>query len=380
MSIIIFLLILGILVLVHELGHFIAAKKNGVLVEEFGIGFPPRLFAKKIGETLYSLNLIPLGGFVKVYGEEYHEKIQNKERSFINKKPWQKSIIIIAGVLMNLFFAIILSYVLLINNNFRSEIFPLFKEYNFKFGQQEEKTIVAGLIKNSPAQIAGVKLYDVALKYKLFSSDQWYVIDSTEEFIKIIKNSKDQKISIEFENAKNGESKVVEVIPKYNTNIKRAVIGVNLVPAVVITYKNGYEKVLSGFLHSYNLVAYNVSSIKYLINVSVAEKSVEPVSQTLSGPIGIFKIIQDMVDSSGRKFVTNLIHLTTLLSLSLAVMNIIPFPALDGGRLVFILFEWISGKRVNENFEKYFNLAGFILLIGLVLLVSINDITRIFSK
>ncbi|PIT89239.1 MAG: RIP metalloprotease RseP, partial [Candidatus Levybacteria bacterium CG10_big_fil_rev_8_21_14_0_10_36_7] len=101
---IIFFVILLILVLIHEFGHFFGAKKSGVKVEEFGFGFPPRLFGKKIGETLYSFNLIPLGGFVKLFGEEYHEEKKNKtdsQRAFVNKKPWQKTIIICGGVIMN---------------------------------------------------------------------------------------------------------------------------------------------------------------------------------------------------------------------------------------------------------------------------------------
>src|SRR3989344_1857066 len=168
MSIIIFLLILGILILVHEFGHFIAAKKNGVLVEEFGFGFPPRLFGKKIGETLYSLNLIPFGGFVKLFAEEYKEVgagiAAKKKRAFVFKPPAVKALIIVAGVLMNIILAIFLYYVTLSLNNFRSEPLPLIGEYSFRFGKQENRIIVGAVTANSPASRTKIQAGDVALR------------------------------------------------------------------------------------------------------------------------------------------------------------------------------------------------------------------------
>ena len=120
MSIIIFILILSLLILVHEMGHFLVAKKNGVLVEEFGFGYPPRLFGFKIGETFYSLNLIPLGGFVKLYGEEYQEKITSdlKKRSFVSKKPWQKILVIVAGIIGNFLLGwVLISYLFIVRDS-----------------------------------------------------------------------------------------------------------------------------------------------------------------------------------------------------------------------------------------------------------------------
>ncbi|MEK7070858.1 MAG: site-2 protease family protein, partial [Patescibacteria group bacterium] len=156
MHVLIFFIILLVLVLVHELGHFIAAKKNGVLVEEFGIGFPPKLFGFKKGETLYTFNLIPLGGFVKVYGEEYHEEESNihpelKSRAFINKKPWQKTVIIVSGIIGNFIFGWIL--------------------ISFLFTQgvpvPANHVIVEQVQSGSPAEVAHLKPKDIISKVEV---------------------------------------------------------------------------------------------------------------------------------------------------------------------------------------------------------------------
>ena len=168
MSILLFFIILIVLVIIHEFGHFLAAKKNGVYVEEFGIGFPPRLFGKKIGETLYSINLIPLGGFVKLYGEEYHEVEGGKQkiasnRAFINKKPWQKVSIIVAGVVMHF----VLGWVLI--------------SYLFTQGIPTplNKVRIEKVLPSTPAQQAGLKEKDIV--YALTSANHTYPITSTEK-------------------------------------------------------------------------------------------------------------------------------------------------------------------------------------------------------
>ncbi len=376
MSVIIFLLILSILVLVHEFGHFIAAKKNGVLVEEFGLGFPPRLIGKKIGETLYSLNLIPLGGFVKLYGEEYNEKINSvlKTRAFVDKKPSKKALIVIGGVVMNIVLAVAIFYGLLVSNHFQSEPIPILNSYHFTFGQEEGRVVVSGVAPNSPASHSGVHEEDTVLRFRFMGENNWHTITSANQFIGIIKNAQGKEVQIELVNIGNGEHHIVSVVPQYNAEVKRAVIGINLVDAVVISYNNPGEKIFSGFLHSYNLLDYNVKTIGYLITSSLKSHDLAPVSRTVSGPIGIFSVIDTLVRSSGKKLVINLANIVGLLSLSLAIINIFPFPALDGGRLVFVVYEWISSRRVNPKIELYLNYAGFILLILLAILVSINDI------
>lgn len=373
------------MVLIHEFGHFIAAKKSGVLVEEFGFGFPPRVWGKKIGETIYSINLLPIGGFVKVYGEEYHEtdgaidpKLKN--RAFVNIHPWRKTMIILAGVFMNVLLAVFIYYILLGTNSFKSDPFTLFGDYKFPFGKQEQQVVVANLVKAAPAAKAGVEIGDV-VQDVIYKGDMGQSIrmpiSTPAQMISIINENQGKNITIDFVNIKNNEAKTVSVTPQYNKDLKRAVIGVGLAESVILSYNRPLEKLTSGFLHSYNIMSYSMSTMGYFISSSFKEKSLGPVSETVSGPVGIFSVVSDIIQFSGKKVFINLAQLIGLLSLSLASVNVLPFPALDGGRLVFILYEWITRKRPNQTVERYVNMVGFITLIGLAVLVSINDILRL---
>ena len=388
-DIIIFIFILGVLVLIHELGHFIAAKKNGVKVEEFGFGFPPRLWGIKRGETLYSVNLIPIGGFVKVFGEEYQEKDkkqiseQQKKHTFIYKKPWQKVIILLAGVIMNVLLAILIYYGLLLANNFQSDPLPLFNNYSFKFGSKSIQVAAQNIIPDSPAAKVNIQSGDIILRYRLKTMTSWEQINGAKELINIIKARKDEPVTLGLKNIHDGKTKTVTVYPQYDNKLKRAVIGVNLVDLAVISYQKPIEKLTVGFLHSYNILEYNYKTIASLVSISIQEKTVEPVSQAVSGPIGIFAVIHEVVKTSGPKLISNLLNVMAMISLSLGFINILPLPALDGGRLVFVIYEWLTGKRANATIEKYVNIAGIILLLTLALLTTVNDLikfTLYFSK
>lgn len=380
---IIFILILALLVLIHEFGHFIAAKKNGVLVEEFGFGFPPRVWGKKIGETIYSINLLPIGGFVKVYGEEYHETDPSIDpklaaRAFVNKKPWQKAIIILAGVFMNVVLAVFIYYILLGTNNFKSDPFTLFGDYKFRFGTQEEQVVVANIVKKSPADQAGVDIGDVVTRIQP-AGKNWVTVSRAEEMISYITKAQGTNLTIDLVNIKDNKKKTVIVTPKYNAELKRALIGVGLAQSVVLSYQQPLDRLTAGFLHSYNIMSYSMNTMGFFISSSFKERSLGPVSETVSGPVGIFNVVHDIVQFSGSKVFINLAQLMGLLSLSLASINVMPFPALDGGRLVFVLYEWISRKRPNQTVERYVNMIGFITLIGLAIVISINDVVRLFK-
>lgn len=376
-SIIIFVLTLAILVLIHEFGHFIAAKKNGVRVEEFGFGFPPRIFGKKIGETLYSINLIPIGGFVKLYGEEQQElqgkslSDNDKKYSFVHKKHWQKAIIIVAGVMMNIVLGVGIYYGLLATNHFTSEPLPVFQNFQFPFGSQKTQIFIIDVAANSPAQQSGLTQEDVIL------SLNGTPLQSKDDLIKKISSSQDKPVTLLTENVRNGERKTILVIPKYNTDLKRVVIGIGLSDVVTISYEKPVEKVFSGFLHSYNIIAYTFHTFGYFVSSAIATKSITPVSQSVSGPVGIYKVVNDIVTTSGNKFLINLLNLIALLSISLAVMNILPFPALDGGRFVFILYEWISRHKVSVKVEQIVNYAGFVFLFGLIIVITLNDVLKL---
>lgn len=385
LSFIIFILILAVLVLIHEFGHFIVAKKNGILVEEFGFGFPPKIWSIKKGETEYTLNLIPLGGFVRVYGEEYHEEdkkdIANnlKNRAFIYKKPIVKAAVIVAGVIMNLILGVTIYYGLLAGNNFKSDPLPLIGNPTFTFGDKESQVAVVNVVKGSPAEKAGIKSEDIVLRYRVDQKNEWKTISTAQDLINTIKKSDKNGVYLETKNIKNGISKDVHVTPYYDKNVKRSIIGVNLIDLAVLTYQKPVQKVFSGFMHAYNIIEYNFRTIGYLVSSSMKEKTVGPVSQAVSGPVGILVAVHDVVKSSGPKLIVNLLNVIAMLSLSLAFVNILPLPALDGGRLVFIIYEWITGKPANAQIEKYTNMAGIILLLSLAVLVTINDISKVFS-
>lgn len=388
-SVILFIIILGLLVLIHEFGHFVAAKKSGVLVEEFGIGFPPRLWGKRIGETIYSINAIPLGGFVKMYGEEYEEVEKGKkkppaalkQRAFAYKPNWKKALIVLAGVFMNMLLGVTIYYVLLSTNGFQSDPIPLLTPYKFRFGVQEGRVVATSIVPHSPAAKAGIAVEDIVEKYQIGTSlnpSRWIQITSANQLISTVKSAQGENVYLQVVNYRNGAEHTVSVTPVYNKELKRAIIGVNLLDTAVVKYQTGKQILLSGFMHSYNIMVYNFSTIGQLVQLAFKEKQLAPVSETVSGPIGIYSVVHEVVQTSGQKLFKNILNIVGLLSLSLAIMNVLPLPALDGGRLVFVIYEWITGKRVNKTFERYVNLVGFFIIILLGILVSINDIMRLF--
>lgn len=381
MSIIIFIIILGLLVLIHEAGHFFAAKKNGVRVEEFGFGFPPKVFGFRKGETLYTINLLPLGGFVKLYGEEYGEvesgKV-DKAHTYVYKKPWQKISIVVAGVVMNILLGAGIFYYILGTHNFISEPLPLFNSYHFRFGTQQQQVIAAGVLDKSPAQKAGVGGQQTIVTVKDDLSPAWIDINSTKQLIDFINMNSGKPVQIKLKHVISGEEKVVTVIPRFDSKLKRAVIGISLVDTVILKYQTPVDKAFSGFFHAYNVSAYNLNTIGYLIGTSLKQKSAAPVTNVVSGPIGIYNIVSLTVKGSKNQLILNLLNLTASLSLAIATINILPVPPLDGGRLPFILYEWLAKKRANASVEKYINIAGIGFFLLLAIFVSINDFLKLF--
>lgn len=357
MSIIIFIVILLVLVLIHEFGHFIAAKKNGVRVEEFGFGFPPRLFGIKIGETTYSINLLPIGGFVKLFGEEYQEvkdkKLgsQLKEKTFVNKKPWQKSLIIIAGVFMNF----ILGWVLI--------------SYLFTQGvpTPANKVIIEKVQSNSPAAQAGIR--DGSTLIKIIKDGKEYPLKSPSDLISLAKKFGDQEISIVVR--ENNSTRTVKLTPRKNPPQGQGALGVVITSFVEKKYV-WYQAPFYGLIEAFTITKTIVTELlKVLFQVVTFQKP----NVDVTGPVGIAQFTGQAV-KLGKNAV---LELTALLSLNLAVINILPFPALDGGRLVLVIYEWVTRKRVNQNLERYLNLIGIAILITLALVITINDIIKIYK-
>ncbi len=354
MSVIIFLIILSLLVVVHELGHFIAAKKQNILVEEFGIGYPPRIFGFKFKETIYSINLIPLGGFVKVYGEELGEKInlKFKKKSFSYKKPWQRAIVLVAGVFGNF----ILGWLL----------------FSYLFTQglyvPTNEVIIDKIVKNSPADQAGIKSKDKVIK--IIYQNNIHNIKSSQEFIDLTKKYAGKKIILVVKR----DNKIINipVIPRKKPPKGEGPLGIVITSLIKKKYP-WYQAPFYGLLEAINITIRIIEELikTIILNILGQRKPIEVV-----GPIGIAHFTSQVI-----KFGKNaLLQLTALLSINLSIINLLPFPALDGGRLCFVFYEWLTKKKPNPNFEKKLNLIGFAILITIALLISFKDINRLLTK
>ena len=374
MALVIFIVLLSALILIHELGHFGVAKKLGIRVEEFGLGLPPRLIGKKIGETLYSLNLLPFGGFVKLTGEDVEdegEDLLKDPRSFVSRPPLQRAAVLVAGVVMHTILAIFLFYIVLIANNFKTSYIPLFFEYDFRFGESHKiGTVVSGVMEESAAAQGGIELGEA------IRSVDGVPISSVYDLRDVLRQRPHQEVEIVLTDLRTPDSSIersVKVLPQLDEE-GYPLLGVYLSEAVSISYDTPVQKAFGGFLHSYNVLSYSLSAFSKIISISVTERSLTPVSQSVSGPVGIYSIIGGVLDYGGDKLFINVIDFAALMAISLAFINIIPFPALDGGRLVFIIIEFIRGKRLAPVLEGQIHKVGMALLLFLLLAVTLKDI------
>ncbi len=328
---------LSILILVHELGHFLAAKKFGLLVEEFGIGLPPRIWGKRIGETVYSVNALPFGGFVKIFGEDSSSNLENS-RNFIFLPIWKRSIIISAGVLMNFLLGwLAISLV-------------------FSIGIPQT-VLVTDVSLNSPASQIGLNAGDKIIGFS-----------NVDELIKFIDGNRGKEIVLKVK--RQGEVKEFKTIPRINPPEGEGALGISLVEAG-LPKKNLLASVREGFKTSVEMIK-NIffAFFNLIVKAFVGKASLEQVA----GPVGIVKITAQ----AGSLGFVYLLQLLALISLNLAVLNIFPFPALDGGRLLFLLIEKIKGSPLPQKFERYANVAGMALLLFLMLIITIKDIANFF--
>lgn len=359
MTFIIFFLVLGVLVVVHEFGHFWVAKRNGVRVDEFGFGFPPRVLWKKVGETVYSFNLLPLGGFVKIFGENMDEG-KDDPRSFINKKIGQRAMILAAGVIMNVLLAVILfSFGAFIGTP--SMINESNKEY-----ARDIAIRIGQVAPGSPAQTSGLKIGDKLkeLKFENLSIEA----QKTEDIQKFIQEHKGQEIIIVIE--RGNEIKELKAIPRTEYSADEGSLGIAMVESGIVSYPI-YLAPLKGIEATYNVGIGFVTSIFLILKTWIMDGKV--IGEVM-GPIGIF----DLTGQTAKLGFVYLLNFVAILSINLAIINALPIPALDGGRLLFLAIEKIKGSPVNMNIEKYAHIIGFALLILLMLLITFKDITKRF--
>lgn len=349
---------LSILVLVHEFGHFLMAKKMGVKVEEFGIGLPPRVFGIKKGETIYSVNLLPIGGFVKLFGEEYDELShknkfkKDKNRTFVNKKPWQKTLIVLGGVIGNFLLGwLIFSFLV-------TQGVPV----------PTNKVIVEKVTRNSPAYTAGLQEKDV-IKKIIFDKNS---IELTTASALIDETKKYAGREIKLLVQRGERQLVVNLTPRVSPPKGEGPLGIAITSFAEKKYP-WYTAPYYGLIEAFS-ITYKIASElgKMLFGFITFHKQKVDVA----GPIGIANLAGQAIKFGRNAF----LEFLALLSLNLAIMNVLPFPALDGGRLVFVLYEGFTKKKPNKNFEKYTNLIGFMILLSLAALITVNDIIKLFKK
>lgn len=354
-TILIFLLILSILVLAHELGHFWTAKKAGVAVEEFGFGFPPRLFKFKKNATIYSINLIPIGGFVKIKGESGEAKDQ--PNSFANKPYWQKTMILASGVTMNIILAFII-----ISIGFMIGLPTVINEQDkLPNNIREQKIQISYIYPQSPAELAGLKVGDTIIT---IDNQNFVKATDLEKYIREHQNS-----SLTLEVGRGNEKNLKEITPQLLENQgPEKYLGVNLITTGIISY-NIFFAIYHGFITTFSVLWQIITALFFLLKNLFSGQS---ITEQISGPIGV-AVLTSQVSKMGWIYI---MQFTALLSLNLAVINIFPFPALDGGRILFIIIEKIRGKPNNERIESIVHNIGFSLLMLLIVFVTYKDLVK----
>lgn len=382
-AVILFILILSFLILSHEFGHFALAKFSGVKVEEFGLGLPPRAFGVytekgnrkfifgskdiKTDSTIYSLNLIPFGGFNKIYGEEVKTEKELKDpESFASKPLLTRALIVSGGILVGILAAVTLFYFILGLQDF-STYQGLFFEYKFPFGSQKNFPMVAQVLTGSPAEAAKLLPYDLVLRVNGLE------LKSAKDLTEFIKKSEGKEVLLMVKNLRTKEIREITVLPQVKPSETAAKIGVGFQEVVELRYGGFFGKIFSGFLHSANLVHYSFTALYNLIKTSFASGSITPLASQTTGIVGIFAITKLTIQEVG---LAELFNLIALLSLALAITNFLPLPALDGGRLIFLGFEAVFKKRVSPVIERKINAAGLAGLILLYILITYKDILQ----
>jgi regulator of sigma E protease len=356
-----FLSIIGLLV-IHEFGHFILAKKFGVKVEEFGIGYPPRLLGKKIGQTLYSLNLLPFGAFVRIPGEGGEEANIEDYRRFTGKPIWQRSLIILGGVVSFWVVAIILLSIVFglgapraISDN---EAGPLVNP----------KVQILAVAPGSPAEEAGIKVGDTIKKFSIFNFQ--FSIDKVKDIQELTEKYKGQEVTLTIERGK--QVFEVTLVPRVSPPEGEGAMGVALVRTALIAYP-WYKSPIEGIRATFNLTIAIITGWGQILGNLLQGEGL-PKGVQLVGPVGIGSLITQAAQAGVNYF----LQFIAIIAVYLAIFNILPLPALDGGKLLFLGIEKVKGRPVNQKIEQNITTAFFALLIVLMIWVTIRDISRLF--
>ncbi|MFA6391376.1 MAG: RIP metalloprotease RseP [Patescibacteria group bacterium] len=352
-TILILVVVLGLIIFVHEAGHYFAAKKLGAAVEEFGFGFPPRIFGIKKKGTIYSINWIPFGGFVKIKGEGGDFK--NDADSFSNLKIWKRAVILSSGVFMNFVLAFILLSV-----GFFIGLPSVVTDNLPKDRMSDEKIQVLSILDGSPAFEAGLEVGDniITIDGKTF--------ENVDDLIEYTSPKLNDTVKIEY--IRGSESKTSDIVLKDLDDSGLGKMGAGLVETAIVSYP-WYEAIYEGIKATFSVTWQIIVAFYELLKNLIVKQT---VPADISGPIGI-AVMTSKVAKMGFIY---LLQFTALLSVNLMILNFLPFPALDGGRVFFLLIEKIRRKPISQKVESMIHTIGFFILIGLVLLVSIRDVSR----
>ncbi len=393
-TIITFFIVLSVLVLVHEFGHFFFFKKAGIKVEEFGFGYPPRLWSKKICETIYSINWLPFGGFVRLYGEELQEtkkiKKRESERAFFNKSKKIRTLVIISGVLANFILAVIVF----------SSVYS-FSGIPVKTNQVK----VIGVLPESPAAKSGLKAEDIILAVDEQNLESLNEKTKLNSFIGLIEEKKGKEVSLTVERQKDNpchekvfgggfiseaspttgeavhpfscqEGKLILwATPRENPPEGEGPLGVVVFDVEMKKFpfwQMPWRGTIEGLKEAFGWMVLIVGALKKMIIDLFINGN---VPKDVAGPVGIFQITV-VVAKSGF---LNILQFIGVLSVNLAVVNILPFPALDGGRLVFVIYELVTRRKPKVSVERWVNTVGMAFLMLLIILITFNDIKRLLA-
>jgi regulator of sigma E protease len=339
---IIFIGVLSVLVLAHELGHFVTAKLANIKVQEFGFGYPPRVFGIRRGETTYSLNLLPLGGFVKMLGENADP---GEPRSFSSKPKRVRAAVLIAGSAMNFL------------------LVPVLYTGAFMVGEPVicdtcDRVQVYSVQAGMPANQAGMREGD------LFVSIDGQAVRSAEDVRRLVRAGGERPLDVVV--LRDGQQVPMQLTPRQATAENQGVIGIQLGPEFITVQHSFWEALPLGIQRTGEMVQLFANGIRQMI--------VREVPAELAGPVGIARETGRAAEAG----FTYLLQFTAFLSLNLAIFNMLPVPGLDGARLLFVLIEGLRrGRRVNPQLEGAIHFVGMMLLITLMLYVSFHDVQRL---
>lgn len=363
MSILLFIAVLVVLIVVHELGHFVAAKAFKMRVDEFGVGYPPKAWGIKKGETEYTINWLPFGGFVKIFGEDGADGVP-EPRSFVTKPKWQQAIVLVAGIAMNLLLAYLILTITLGLGMPRA------------LTEEEARTApdaslaVSNVLPGSPAEEAGLLRGDIITNIK--KGEEVLLTKSAEDFTEFVAGSKGEELTLSI--TRGAEELTLTAIPEagvISADVERAALGVGVASFGTVAVP-WYKAPLEGAVLTWEATKVTaVGLVAFFGSIFTLSADLSQVS----GPVGIAGAVGD----AGASGIVPLLTLTAIISINLALINLLPFPALDGGRLLFVIIEAITRKRIPASVAGVLNFGGFALLILLMVVITASDVLKLFA-